>query len=79
MAKKALIIGAGPAGLTAAYELLKKGEDIDVTIFEETEEFEETEDADCINIFEDSGDGEIAFSSPEDGLSYEPGGFVATA
>lgn len=39
MSKKALIIGAGPAGLTAAYELLKKGEDIEVTIFEETEEF----------------------------------------
>lgn len=39
MGKKALIIGAGPAGLTAAYELLKKGEDIEVTIFEETEEF----------------------------------------
>ena len=35
--KKALIIGAGPAGLTAAYELLKGSEDIEVTIFEESE------------------------------------------
>ena len=26
--KKALIIGAGPAGLTAAYELLTKSKDI---------------------------------------------------
>ena len=34
--KKALIIGAGPAGLTAAYELLKRGEDIEVTVFEES-------------------------------------------
>lgn len=39
MPKKAIIIGGGPAGLTAAYELLKKGTDIEVTIFEETEEF----------------------------------------
>ena len=39
MSKKALVIGAGPAGLTAAYELLTKGEDIEVTIFEESEEF----------------------------------------
>ena len=39
MSKKAIIIGGGPAGLTAAYELLKKGTDIEVTIFEETEEF----------------------------------------
>lgn len=39
MAKKALIIGAGPAGLTAAYELLKQSKDIEVTVFEETEEF----------------------------------------
>ena len=39
MAKKALIIGAGPAGLTAAYELLTKSKDIEVTVFEETEEF----------------------------------------
>jgi len=39
MSKKALIIGAGPAGLTAAYELLTKGQDIEVVVFEETEEF----------------------------------------
>ena len=35
--KKALIIGAGPAGLTAAYELLEKSEDIEVVVFEESE------------------------------------------
>ena len=35
--KRALIIGAGPAGLTAAYELLKRGNDIEVTVFEESE------------------------------------------
>ena len=34
--KKVLIIGAGPAGLTAAYQLLKKEKDIDVTILEAT-------------------------------------------
>lgn len=34
--KRALIIGAGPAGLTAAYELLKQGNDIEVVVFEET-------------------------------------------
>lgn len=35
--KKIVIIGAGPAGLTAAYELLKDGsEEYDVTILEET-------------------------------------------
>ncbi|MCR4908721.1 MAG: NAD(P)/FAD-dependent oxidoreductase [Lachnospiraceae bacterium] len=34
--KKALIIGAGPAGLTAAYELLKRGKDFEVTVFEES-------------------------------------------
>ncbi|MCR5656760.1 MAG: NAD(P)/FAD-dependent oxidoreductase [Butyrivibrio sp.] len=37
--KKALIIGAGPAGLTAAYELLDKSQDIEVTIFEESDKF----------------------------------------
>ena len=37
--KKALIIGAGPAGLTAAYELLTKSKDIEVVIFEESECF----------------------------------------
>lgn len=38
--KKALIIGAGPAGLTAAYELLSKaGDEWDVIIFEETDTF----------------------------------------
>lgn len=36
--KKALIIGAGPAGLTAAYELLTQSKDIEVVIFEETSE-----------------------------------------
>lgn len=37
--KKALIIGAGPAGLTAAYELLTKSNDIEVTVFEESDCF----------------------------------------
>ena len=37
--KKALIIGAGPAGLTAAYELLTKSHDIEVTVFEESDCF----------------------------------------
>ncbi len=37
--KKALIIGAGPAGLTAAYELLTKSKDYEVIVFEETEQF----------------------------------------
>ena len=37
--KKALIIGAGPAGLTAAYELLKKVRDIEVVVFEESDCF----------------------------------------
>ena len=37
--KKALIIGGGPAGLTAAYELLKKSEDIEVVVFEESNDF----------------------------------------
>ncbi|WP_026503617.1 NAD(P)/FAD-dependent oxidoreductase [Butyrivibrio sp. NC3005] len=41
--KKALVIGAGPAGLTAAYELLKQSEErnekIEVVVFEESSEF----------------------------------------
>ncbi len=37
--KKALIIGAGPAGLTAAYELLTKSQDYQVIVFEETQQF----------------------------------------
>jgi protoporphyrinogen oxidase len=35
--KKVIVIGAGPAGLTAAYELLKKTRDYDITILEETD------------------------------------------
>ena len=39
MKKKVLIIGAGPAGLTAAYELLKAASDeMEVTIIEESGE-----------------------------------------
>ena len=34
--KKALIVGAGPAGLTAAYELLTKSTEIEVIVFEES-------------------------------------------
>ncbi|MDO4293878.1 MAG: NAD(P)/FAD-dependent oxidoreductase [Eubacteriales bacterium] len=34
--KKAFIIGAGPAGLTAAYELLKQSKEYEVTVFEES-------------------------------------------
>lgn len=37
MKQKIIIIGAGPAGLTAAYELLKQSENVDVTILEESE------------------------------------------
>ncbi|MCQ2519256.1 MAG: NAD(P)/FAD-dependent oxidoreductase [Lachnospiraceae bacterium] len=37
--KKALVIGAGPAGLTAAYELLKQSDDIEVIVFEESDCF----------------------------------------
>lgn len=36
--QKVIIIGAGPAGLTAGIELLKSGRDYDVTILEETGE-----------------------------------------
>lgn len=36
MTKKIIVIGGGPAGLTAAYELLKGGEDYDVTLLEES-------------------------------------------
>ena len=34
--KKAIIIGAGPAGLTAAYELLGQSDEYEVTVFEES-------------------------------------------
>ncbi len=37
--KKAIIIGAGPAGLTAAYELLTGSSDIEVLVLEETKDF----------------------------------------
>ena len=37
MSQSIVIIGAGPAGLTAAYELLKKGQ-VSVTILEATGE-----------------------------------------
>ena len=38
--KKVIIIGAGPAGLTAGYELLRnKKNEYEVTILEETEGF----------------------------------------
>jgi len=36
MKQKIIIIGAGPAGLTAAYELLKQSDNVDVTILEES-------------------------------------------
>ncbi len=35
--KKALVIGAGPAGLTAAYELLKQSNEFEVTVLEESQ------------------------------------------
>lgn len=35
--KKVLIIGAGPAGITAGYELLRRSEDYEVTILEESD------------------------------------------
>ena len=37
--KKVLIIGAGPAGLTAAYEILSNSNDYSVTVFEESDCF----------------------------------------
>ena len=37
--KKILIIGAGPAGLTAAYELMDKSNEYEVIVFEETDCF----------------------------------------
>lgn len=38
MMKNVIIIGAGPAGLTAAYNLLKESKDYNVTILEESNE-----------------------------------------
>ena len=35
--KRVVVIGAGPAGLTAAYELLKSGKEYDVVILEESD------------------------------------------
>ena len=37
--QKVLIIGAGPAGLTAAYELMDKSDDFEVVVFEESDVF----------------------------------------
>jgi len=37
MKKRVVVIGAGPAGLTAAYELLKGSQKYDVVILEETD------------------------------------------
>lgn len=37
--KKIVIVGAGPAGLTAAYELLERSNDYEVIIFEESNKF----------------------------------------
>ncbi|MDD4702443.1 MAG: NAD(P)/FAD-dependent oxidoreductase [Desulfovibrio sp.] len=36
--KSIIVIGAGPAGLTAAYDLLVKNSDVDVIVLEETQE-----------------------------------------
>lgn len=38
MKQKVIVIGAGPAGLTAAYELLKSEQDFEVVILEETKD-----------------------------------------
>lgn len=38
MGKKVIIIGAGPAGLTAAYELATRSDDYEVTVLEESSE-----------------------------------------
>ena len=35
--KKVIVIGAGPAGITAAYELLKRSKNYDVIILEESD------------------------------------------
>ncbi|MCR5303795.1 MAG: NAD(P)/FAD-dependent oxidoreductase [Lachnospiraceae bacterium] len=37
--KKAIVIGAGPAGLTAAYELLNRNSGYEVTVLEESNDF----------------------------------------
>ena len=37
--KKVIVIGAGPAGLTAAYELLDKSKDYEVVVLEESDMF----------------------------------------
>lgn len=37
--QKVVIIGAGPAGLTAAYELLSRSTDMEVVVLEETDQF----------------------------------------
>ena len=37
--QKVLIIGAGPAGLTAAYELMDKSKDYEVIVLEESDRF----------------------------------------
>ncbi len=39
MKEKVLIIGAGPAGLTAAYELMSKSDKYEVIVFEESNQF----------------------------------------
>ncbi len=38
MMKRAIVIGAGPAGLTAAYELLDKTDDMEVIVLEESDD-----------------------------------------